>query len=206
MSDATQESRVGSQFGPYQLNRLLGRGQLGEVYEARDTVKDRVVALKLISPEFSSDPGFRERMQGEATAAGKLAEPHVVSIHEYGEIDGQLFIDMPLIDGTALAALLKQFGPLSPERALAIMHQVAAALDAAHAAGVMHGDVKPANILITADDSAYLADFGIAGAITDERLTQLGTGTLKYMAPERLSGTEVTYRADIYSLACVLYE
>ncbi len=208
MSDTAQGSRAGSQFGPYHLKRLLGRGGMGEVYEAEDTVKDRVVALKLMSATFSQDPVFRKRMQREAHTAGRLQEPHVVPIHDYGEIDGQLYLDMRLIEGTDLDALLKRFGPLEPPRAVAIIRQIASALDAAHAAGVMHRDVKPQNILITRDDFAYLVDFGIASATTDERLTQLGTavGTWKYMAPERLSNDEVTYRADIYALTCVLHE
>jgi serine/threonine protein kinase len=137
-----------------------------------------------------------------------LQEPHVVPIHDYGEIDGQMFLEMRLIEGTDLDTLLKRFGPLTPPRAVAIITQIASALDAAHAAGVMHRDIKPQNILVTRDDFAYLVDFGIASATTDEKLTQLGTavGTWKYMAPERFSNDEVTYRADIYALACVLHE
>ncbi len=201
-------SRVGSWFGPYRLTRLLGRGGMGEVYEAEDTRKGRVVALKLISPEFSDDPMFRARMQREAGAAGRLTEPHVVPIHDYGEINGQLYLDMRLIDGANLAAVLKRTGPMSPPRAVAIVRQVAAALDAAHAGGVTHRDVKPENILITGDDFAYLVDFGIARADADPGLTQAGMamGTYKYMAPERFSDHEVTYRSDIYALACVLGE
>ncbi|MGA8331339.1 MAG: serine/threonine-protein kinase PknD [Mycobacterium sp.] len=201
-------SRVGSWFGPYRLTRLLGRGGMGEVYEAEDTRKGRVVALKLISPEFSDDPMFRTRMQREAGAAGRLTEPHVVPIHDYGEINGQLYLDMRLIDGANLAAVLKRTGPMSPPRAVAIVRQVAAALDAAHADGVTHRDVKPENILITGDDFAYLVDFGIARADADPGLTQAGMamGTYKYMAPERFSDHEVTYRSDIYALACVLGE
>ena len=132
----------------------------------------------------------------------------MVPIHDYGEIDGQMFLEMRLIEGTDLDSVLKRFGPLTPPRAVAIITQIASALDAAHAAGVMHRDIKPQNILITRDDFAYLVDFGIASATTDEKLTQLGTavGTWKYMAPERFSNDEVTYRADIYALACVLYE
>jgi serine/threonine kinase PknH len=208
MGGAAENSRVGSQVGHYRLRRLLGRGSMGEVYEAEDTVKDRVVALKLISAEVSSDPVFRERMQREAHTAGRLQEPHVVPIHDYGEIDGQLYIDMPFIEGTDLDTLLKRFGPLTPPRAVAIMRQVAAALDAAHAAGVMHRDVKPANVLITGDDFAYLVGFGIAAAVTEQHLTQTAAavGTWKYMAPERFGTEEVTYRADIYALACVLHE
>ena len=207
MGDA-QASRVGSMFGPYHLKRLLGRGGMGEVYEAEHTVKEWTVAVKLMSEEFSKDPVFRERMKREARIAGRLQEPHVVPIHDYGEIDGQMFLEMRLIEGTDLDSVLKRFGPLTPPRAVAIITQIASALDAAHAAGVMHRDIKPQNILVTRDDFAYLVDFGIASATTDEKLTQLGTavGTWKYMAPERFSNDEVTYRADIYALACVLHE
>jgi serine/threonine kinase PknH len=207
MSDA-QASRVGTMFGPYHLKRLLGRGGMGEVYEAEHTVKEWTVAVKLMSDQFSSDPVFRERMKREARIAGRLQEPHVVPIHEYGEIDGKMFLEMRLIEGTDLDSMLKRFGPLTPPRAVAIISQVASALDAAHAAGVMHRDIKPPNVLVTRADFAYLVDFGIASATTDEKLTQLGTavGTWKYMAPERFSDGEVTYRADIYALACVLHE
>jgi serine/threonine kinase PknH len=207
MSDE-QASRVGTDFGPYRLTRLLGRGGMGEVYEAEHTVKEWTVAVKLLSETFSKDAVFRERMKREARTAGRLQEPHVVPIHDYGEIDGQMFLEMRLIEGTDLDGVLKRFGPLDPPRAVAIITQIASALDAAHAAGVMHRDVKPQNILVTRDDFAYLVDFGIASATTDEKLTQLGTavGTWKYMAPERFSNAEVTYRADIYALACVLYE
>src|SRR6185437_11608456 len=207
MSDE-QASRAGSMFGPYHLKRLLGRGGMGEVYEAEHTVKEWTVAVKLLSESFSRDPVFRERMKREARTAGRLQEPHVVPIHDYGEIDGQIFLEMRLVEGTDLDSVLKRFGPLTPPRAVAIITQIASALDAAHAAGVMHRDVKPQNILVTSDDFAYLVVFGIASATTDEKLTQLGTavGTWKYMAPERFSDAEVTYRADIYALACVLFE
>jgi serine/threonine kinase PknH len=203
-----QDSRVGTMFGPYHLTRLLGRGGMGEVYEAEHTVKEWTVAVKLMSENFSRDPVFRERMKREARITGRLQEPHVVPIHDYGEIDGQMFLEMRLIEGFDLETVLKRFGPLTPARAVAIITQVASALDAAHAAGVMHRDIKPPNILVTRDDFAYLVDFGIASATTDEKLTQLGTavGTWKYMAPERFSNDEVTYRADIYALACVLHE
>ena len=161
MNDSRSSAVVGSHFGPYRLMRLLGRGGMGDVYEAEDTRKRRVVALKLISGQFSSDPMFRARMQREADAAGRLTEPHVVPIHDYGEIDGQLYLDMRLIDGADLSTMLRRTGPMSPPRAVAIMRQIAAALDAAHSAGVTHRDVKPENILVTRDDFAYLVDFGI---------------------------------------------
>jgi serine/threonine protein kinase, bacterial len=208
MGDTTAGSREGSDFGPYRLRRLVGRGGMGDVYEAEDTVRERIVALKLMSETLSNDPVFRSRMQREARTAGRLQEPHVVPIHDFGEIDGQLYVDMRLIDGTDVATTLSRYGPLSPARAVAIVRQVGSALDAAHAAGVLHRDVKPENILVSADDFAYLVDFGIASATSDEKLTQIGTtvGTFKYMAPERFRDADVTYRADIYALACVLYE
>ena len=206
--DGTPGSREGSKFGPYLLRRLVGRGGMGDVYEAEDTVRERIVALKLMSETLSRDPVFRTRMQREARTAGRLQEPHVVPIHDYGEIDGQLYVDMRLIDGVDVATTLSRYGPLSPARAVAIVRQIGSALDAAHAAGVTHRDVKPENILVSRDDFAYLVDFGIASATSDEKLTQIGStvGTFKYMAPERFQDTEVTYRADIYALACVLYE
>lgn len=208
MGETTADSREGSQFGPYRLRRLIGRGGMGDVYEAEDTVRERIVALKLMSQTLSNDPVFRSRMQREARTAGRLQEPHVVPIHDFGEIDGQLYVDMRLIDGKDLAGILKSYGPLSPPRAVAIVRQIGSALDAAHAAGVLHRDVKPENILVSADDFAYLVDFGIASATSDEKLTQFGTtlGTVKYMAPERFGDSQVTQRADIYALACVLYE
>src|SRR5882672_1807351 len=206
MSEPT--SREGTQFGPYRLLRLIGKGGMGEVYEAEDTVKDRVVALELLPESVSHDPVFRKRLQREAHSAGRLQEPHVVPIHDYGEIDGVLYVDMRFIDGTDLRKMLSRYGPLTPARTVAIVKQMASALDAAHESGLVHRDVKPENILITRDDFAYLVDFGIANAATDEKLTELGTavGTYAYMAPERFSNGEVTYRADVYALTCVLHE
>src|ERR1700761_4555842 len=208
MSDTGRESREGTEFGRYRLRRLIGRGGMGEVYEAEDTTKDRIVALKLLPEAVSHDPVFRKRLQREAHSAGRLLEPHVVPIHDYGEIDGVMFVDMRMIDGTDLRKILKNYGPMTPARAVAIVRQIASALDAANEAGIMHRDVKPENILITRDDFAYLVDFGIANAASEEKLTELGTavGTYAYMAPERFTHDELSYRADIYSLACVLHE
>jgi serine/threonine-protein kinase len=181
---------------------------MGEVYKAEDTRKRRVVALKLISEQFSGNPVFTIRMQREADAAGRLTEPHVVPIHDYGEVDGQFYVDMRLIDGISLREMLTRYGALAPARMVAILRQIAAALDAAHATGVTHRDVKPANILVTADDFAYLVDFGIARAASDPGLTQTGMtmGTYYYMAPERFTGDVVTPLADVYALACVMGE
>lgn len=202
------DSRVGRQFGPYRLMHLIGRGGMGEVYAAEDTRKRRVVALKLISEEFSTNPVFRMRMQREADAAGRLTEPHVVPVHDYGYVDGQFYVDMRLIDGISLRDVLNRDGRLSPARTVAIVQQVAAALDSAHKIGVIHRDVKPANILITSSDFAYLVDFGIARASSDPGITQTGMtiGTYYYMAPERFTSDECTPSADVYALACVLSE
>jgi serine/threonine protein kinase len=150
------ESRAGSRFGHYQLRRLLGSGGFGEVYEAEDTEMHRIVALKLIAAPYSQNPVFRERLFREARNAGRLHEPHVVPIHHCGEVDGQLYIDMRLVEGTDLDTVLARSGPLDPARAVAIVRQIASALDAAHAEKMIHRDVKPANILLTEDDFACL--------------------------------------------------
>jgi serine/threonine kinase PknH len=209
MSDDTVP-KTDTRFGPYLLKRMLGSGGMGTVYEAEDTVMDRVVALKLISGPYAQNPDYRQRLQREARIAGRLKDPHVVPIHSTGEIDGHLYVDMRLIDGTDLDTILRQSGPLSPAKAVTMVRQIASALDAAHAVGVLHRDVKPGNILITAEDFAYLVDFGIANAATEQKLTQMGDvlGTWTYMAPERFQGdeTQVTARADTYALACVLFE
>ncbi|MDD7813452.1 serine/threonine-protein kinase PknD [Mycobacterium sp. CSUR Q5927] len=207
MNNTEPGSRAGSRFGPYRLERLLGHGVVGEVYRAEDTRSDEMVALKLISEAFSGDEAFRSRLEDEAEAAGQLIEPHVVPIRAYGEIDDVLYLETGLIDGTDLATLLADDGPLSPPRAVAIVRQIAAALDAAHDADVTHRDVKPDNILVTGDDLAHLMDFGVAAAIGDPGMpADPAIGTVRYMAPERLTGEQVTHLADIYSLAGVLAE
>jgi serine/threonine-protein kinase len=202
------DSRVGTTFGKYNITRMIGKGGMGEVFEAYDTAKRRTVALKILADQFSNDDTFRTRFQRESHAAAILQEPHVIPIHDWGEIDGNLYIDMRLVQGQTLADLLVK-GPLAPPRAVAIISQVAAALDAAHAEGLIHRDVKPQNIIITPADFAYLVDFGIAETRGDTRLTVAGTqiGTFNYMAPERFTGQVVaTSAVDVYALACVLYE
>jgi serine/threonine protein kinase, bacterial len=208
MSDTTTGSRAGSLVGHYLLRRRLGAGGFGEVYEAEDTAYHRIVALKLIAPPYSHSPAFQERLFREVQQAGRLHDPHIVPIHSWGEIDGQLYIDMHLIDGTDLATLLDRYGPLSPPRGVAIVGQIASALDAAHADQLIHCDVTPAKILITRYGFACLVDFGLANAAADARLTGTGTtiGAFAYMAPERFRPAKVTSRADIYALACVLFE
>ena len=181
----------GTSFGNYQLIELLGRGGMGEVWRAHDTVIDRIVAIKILPAEISRDEVFQQRFRREAHAAARLNSPHVVPIHTHGEIDGRLFVDMRLIEGTDLQSILDA-GPLPPARAVRIIEQIARALQAAHKAGLLHRDVKPSNILIDDDDYAYLIDFGIARAVGERALTTVGDviGTFHYMAPERFATQE----------------
>lgn len=202
------KSLVGETFGKYEVSRLLGKGGMGEVYEAFDTDKRRAVALKVLPDEYADDQTFRERFLRESHAAAILQEPHVIPIHDWGEIDHTLYIDMRLVRGETLHDILAKRA-LAPERAVEIIGQVAAALDAAHANGLIHRDVKPQNIIITPDDFAYLVDFGIAEARGESHLTMSGyqVGSFAYMAPERLnSDAPATAAVDVYALACVLYE
>ncbi|MGX7693544.1 serine/threonine protein kinase [Gordonia polyisoprenivorans] len=202
------DDRTGTTLGPYAIAELLGRGGMGQVYRATDTRKGRTVALKLLNPEFADDQVFRDRFLRESRVAARINDPHVVPIHDWGEIDGLLFIDMRLVTGRDLRAILVEQGSLAPERAVAILGQVADALDAAHLDGLVHRDVKPDNVLVDARDFTYLADFGLAQGTADTRLTTAGTaiGSFGYMAPERFGADEVGAAGDIYALACVLYE
>ena len=195
-------------FGHYRLTDLLGRGGMGEVWRAHDTRTDRIVAVKLLPKGLANDEIFKQRFRREAHAAAQLNEPHVVPIHGYGEIDGQLYVDMRLVEGRDLQGLLTTTGPLKPARAVMIIEQVAKALQAAHNVGLVHRDVKPSNILVADYDFAYLIDFGIARGVGEATLTSVGTmiGTPYYMAPERFRDGPVDARADVYALACVLHE
>jgi serine/threonine-protein kinase len=197
----------GTPFGRYQLIELLGRGGMGEVWRAHDTTIDRVVALKMLLPHYAKDPDFDKRFRREARAAARLDDPHVVPIHDVGEIDGRLYVTMRLIDGVDLDTLLRT-APLEPERAVFVIEQIAAALHSAHRAGLVHRDVKPSNILLADNDFAYLIDFGIARAADDTALTSEGStiGTWAYMAPERFQSGDIEPSSDIYALACVLYQ
>ena len=178
----------GTPFGRYRLVELLGRGGMGDVWRAYDTVTDRVVAVKVLPAHLANDQTFQERFRREARAAAGLNNPHVVPIHDFGEIDGRLFVDMRLIEGEDLGTLLGR-GPLQPARAIRVVEQIASALFAAHRIGLVHRDVKPSNILVTEDDFAYLIDFGIARVAGEAGLTDTGAavGTWAYMAPERFS-------------------
>lgn len=201
-------SRVGTQFGQYRLDELLGRGGMGEVYKAYDTVRDRDVALKLLHSHLAGDPNFAERFRRESHTVARLDEPHIIPIHDWGEIDGVLYIDMRLVKGRDLREVLKERGTLPPDEAVGIVEQIASALDAAHADGLVHRDVKPENILITEQGFAYLVDFGIAHADSQTHLTQAGTavGSVAYMAPEQFDNAPITAAIDVYALTSVLFE
>jgi serine/threonine-protein kinase len=199
---------VGTQFGPYELQSLIGSGGMGEVYRAYDTRRERVVALKLLRPEVAADAAYRARFQRESRIAARLREPHVIPVHDFGEIDGVLYIDMRLVEGPSLRDVLQANGALAPRRTASIIGQVAKALDAAHANDLAHRDVKPENVLMTADAFAYLVDFGIAYGGGEASVTKadLVMGSCAYIAPERLNGQPGGPAADVYSLTCLLYE
>ncbi|WP_374023225.1 serine/threonine-protein kinase [Mycobacterium sp. HNNTM2301] len=195
-------------FGRYRLIEVIGEGGMGKVYKAHDTVIDRDVAVKVLSTELATEPGFRERFRREAHTAARLTEPHIIPVHDTGEVDGRLYLVMPIINGTDVGTLLKREGPMTPQRAVRVIEQLAAALDAAHAAGLVHRDIKPSNALMTKGDFTYLIDFGIAHDAAATKVTKTGTiiGTLAYMAPERFTTGVADARADVYSLACLLHE
>ena len=213
MTSGTIQEPAGPRIGPYILTAILGRGAMGVVYRAYDTVKARTVALKVLIPELAANRVFQEHFRRESKLAAQLSEPHIIPIHDYGQIDGRLFIDMRLVEGIDLGTLLllDRNGPLPPNEAAWVIAQVASALDAAHAVGLVHRDVKPSNVLITGNIQsmpfAYLIDFGIARSAGRDAVSSTSTiGTLAYMAPERIEGASGDHRADVYSLACVLYE
>ena len=208
MASAQGGSRLGTRFGPYELHSLIGVGGMGEVYRAYDTVKERMVAVKLLRAEMAADASYQERFRRESRVAARLQEPHVIPVHDFGDIGGTLYIDMRLVEGASLKDELRANGPLEPARAASIITQVAAALDAAHADGLIHRDIKPENVLLTPDDFAYLVDFGIAHGDGDAGVTSTGLiiGSCAYMAAERFAGGQVGPAADIYSLTCLLYE
>jgi serine/threonine-protein kinase len=201
-------SRLGTRFGPYELNSLIGVGGMGEVYRAFDTVKERTVAVKVLRAEMAADPNYQERFRRESRVVARLQEPHVIPVHDFGDIEGVLYIDMRLVEGGSLKDELRTNGALDPGRASRIIAQVAAALDAAHADSLVHRDIKPENVLLTPDDFAYLVDFGIAHGGGDPSMTTTGLiiGSCAYMSAERFSGGQVGPSADVYSLTCLLYE
>ncbi|MGE5274354.1 MAG: serine/threonine-protein kinase [Verrucomicrobiota bacterium] len=204
---------IGTEFAGYRLDSLLGHGGMSIVYQAEHIMLERKVALKLLSPQLGEDEAFRERFMRESRLAASLDHPNIIPIYEAAESEGVFFIAMRYVDGSDLRALLKQ-GPLESQRLISIVDQTANALAAAHARGLIHRDVKPANILVDPGeargeaDHVYLSDFGVAKQVAAPGLTKTGVfvGTAEYSAPEQIEGTDLDARADVYSLGCVVYE
>jgi serine/threonine-protein kinase len=178
------------------------------VYLARDSELERPVAIKVLAEHLADQPGFRDRFLREARLAAQLSHPNIVQVFDVGEEDGKPFIVMECVEGSTLADELKQRGTLEAEEVIDLALQICGGLEHAHAAGLVHRDIKPQNLLLRPDGTVKLADFGIARAAETTRLTQMGSvlGTAAYLAPEQALGEEVTASADIYSLGCVLYE
>jgi serine/threonine protein kinase len=205
--------RAGSLLAGYRLEAQVGAGGFAAVFRARDQRLGRTVALKILTPALTADPAFRRRFIAESRAAASVDDPHIIPVHEAGEAGGVLFIAMRFVPGGDLRRVLDREGALAPDRAAEFLSPVASALDAAHAAGLVHRDVKPANILVDArpgrPDHVYLSDFGVSkGAVSSVSLTGTGQflGTPDYSAPEQIEGRGVDGRTDQYALACVAYQ
>ena len=181
---------------------------MGIVYRATQVALGRPVALKLIAANFAGDRSFRERFKREWETAASIDHPNVIPVYEAGEAEEHLFIAMRYVEGLDLANLLAREQLLDPERAVRIIAQVASALDAAHARGLVHRDVKPANVLIGAEEHVYLTDFGLTKHASQDALTKTGlfVGSVDYAAPEQIRGEQMDARTDVYSLGCVLYQ
>jgi hypothetical protein len=203
---------IGSTFAGYRIERLIDRGGMGVVYLADDRRLRRKIALKLIASERAADPAYRQRFLLESELLGELEHPSIVTIHAAGEWLGQLYLAMRYVDGMSLARLLATRGPLDLRASFELIRQVGDALDAAHARGIVHRDVKPANVLVSRHGRAYLSDFGLTRRTTSESdVTSTGVivGTVGYMAPERFTGEPVdralANRVDVYALGCLLH-
>ena len=198
---------VGTQFAGYRIDGVLGRGGMGVVYLANELALDRPVALKLIAPELADDSSFRERFLRESRLAALIDHPGILPVYAAGDAGGELYLATRFVDGTDLGAVLDS-GPLQPEQALALLGQVADALDAAHARGLVHRDVKPGNVLVDGAAHCYLSDFGLTTQLSTGMTAKPGrlAGSLDYLAPEQVRLKEVDARADQYALGCVLHE
>jgi hypothetical protein len=201
------DRRIGTEVAGYRILEPLGRGGTSVVYRAEHVRLGRAAALKLLTASLG-EADFRERFLRESKLAASLDHPGIVPVYDAGEEDGLLYIAMACVDGSDLKTLLVREGRLPPRRTLRIVGQIASALDAAHARGLVHRDVKPANILVGPGDRAYLSDFGVVKELASNGTTRTGSfvGTIEYSAPEQIEGGEVDARTDVYALACVLYE
>jgi serine/threonine-protein kinase len=209
MADNSADPRIGQTIAGYRIESRIGRGGMGVVYRAEHLNLKRSAAIKIIAPEYADAKGFRERFEREARISAALQHPNVVTVYDAGEVDGLLYLAMQYIDGSDLAAVLSEQGRLRPYRAIDTCRQVAAALDASHALGLIHRDVKPANVLIEGR-RAFLTDFGLTKQLEGSRsqITRAGdvVGTIHYVAPEQIEGRKVDGRSDLYSLGCLFYQ
>src|SRR5215210_8379015 len=209
MNVSAVDTRIDTELAGYRVERLIARGGMASVYLAEHLRLHRKVALKLLAPELAADERFRERFLRESQLAASLDHPNVVPIYDADESDGVLYIAMRYVEGSDLRGLLRDQAPLEPLRALRLLGQAAAGLDAAHRRGLVHRDVKPGNLLLGEDEHLYVSDFGLTKqASSQSGLTATGqlVGTVDYVAPEQVRGETVDGRTDVYSLACVLYE
>ena len=208
MADTNDDPRLGTVIAGYRIEEQIGRGGMGVVYRAEHINLQRRAAVKIIAPDLAESAGFRERFTREARIAAALQHPNIVTVYDAGEVDGILYLAMQYIEGQDLAAVLRKDGRLRPYRAIDVIRQVASALDAAHGEGLIHRDVKPANVLIEGR-TAFLTDFGLTKRTdgTHTELTRAGdvVGTIHYVAPEQIEGGQVSTRSDVYSLGCLLY-
>jgi streptogramin lyase/predicted Ser/Thr protein kinase len=204
----SSELRIGSELLGYRIERVLGRGGMGVVYLAHQLALDRMVALKLLAPEVAQDEAYRDRFLRESKVAASLDHPNIVPVHDAGEVDGRLYIAMRYVEGSDLRQLLEEEGPLSPERTIRLLGPIAEALDAAHARGLVHRDVKPSNILVDQTGRPYLADFGLTKQASERGFIEQShfAASLDYVAPEQIERTPIGPAADVYSLGCVLHE
>jgi len=212
-ASAPSLEEIAKAFPQLEIISVIGRGGMGTVYKARQPQLDRIVALKVLSPELSSDPAFAERFSREAKALARLNHPNIVAVYDFGKIVNFYYFIMELVDGLSLWQMEQAKKPLAPEQALAIVPRICEALQYAHEQGIVHRDIKPANILIDKQGRVKIADFGLAKLLGDETrgmgLTQAQAvmGTPHYMAPEQWEKPlTVDHRADIYSLGVVFYE
>ena len=199
---------AGSRFGGFRIERTLGQGGMGIVYLATELRLDRQVALKVIRSDLAGDEDFRARFRSESRTAAAVEHPRVVTVFGAGEVDGLLYVSMRYVPGRDLGRMVDADGPLPPEEAARLIAQVADGLDAVHAAGLVHRDVKPHNVIVGEEGDAYLADFGLAkamGATTGLTATGQVIGTVDYMAPEQIEAQRVDARTDVYALGGVLY-
>lgn len=194
--------------GRYTLRPLIARGGMGEVWSAEDTVLARRVAVKVLLPNLAADPGFAARFRAEAQAMAALSDPGIVEIYYYGQADGIAYLVMQFVEDESLLSLVRRVGPLEPVRAMRLLAQAADAIHAAHLQGIVHRDVKPANLLLRPDGRLALTDFGIARIVAADRLTAAGEifGTASYLAPEQVNGADIGPAADVYALGVVAYE